>query len=414
MIACILFVEEVGVRIEDFAEACFRFTPLIALRGREAVFLDLYGLSPTGIELKVQALINRFWDGKKVSIQLARQPALALALARYAQPFEQLPIEALYEYAFPFGIEDLKQKKSVRVMIDLIRSLGVNRLHQFLALPRSSLVSRFGKQALSIHMRIQGGFPEAWPALRPKDRFFEGTDVEELENLEGILLNLHPLIDRLMARLRGLSKRASVVEVRFQLGRTGYADRVWKLELSMPQGSASSLIAILRDRLTYDLEKDPLESEIVRIQFEVLETIPGRGAQLDYLSQKEEEAERCRALVNRLITRLGQESVFFAQPLQSYQPEEAWKKVLTEKTTDSFLSEQIRPSRILKNPIPLNISKNIESWIGPERIAGEWWKDPTGEVLQRDYYQIFCKTGEVLWVFKKKGDSKIYLHGYFD
>ena len=58
--------------------------------------------------------------------------------------------------------------------------------------------------------------------------------------------------------------------------------------------------------------------------------------------------------------------------------------------------------------------------VGPERIAGEWWR---GHYKTRDYYDVEDATGERFWIFRvitrqavEGGEllsSKWYLHGVF-
>ena len=49
----------------------------------------------------------------------------------------------------------------------------------------------------------------------------------------------------------------------------------------------------------------------------------------------------------------------------------------------------------------------ILSFLGPERVSGEWWLGG----FARDYYQVETET-ERLWVFRSGGG--LFLHGIFD
>src|SRR5688572_28963345 len=92
--------------VRRFAEACFRFTPQIAIREGEAVFLEigkcLSLFSEEGLAARVQVLAKRF--GMSVSIGFAGSPGEALALARFpeAQEAHRLPLEAMQDCLSPF------------------------------------------------------------------------------------------------------------------------------------------------------------------------------------------------------------------------------------------------------------------------------------------------------------------------
>jgi protein ImuB len=57
--------------------------------------------------------------------------------------------------------------------------------------------------------------------------------------------------------------------------------------------------------------------------------------------------------------------------------------------------------------------------VGPERIAGEWWR---GHYKTRDYYDVEDTDGERFWIFRvirreKAGEhlsATWYVHGWFE
>ncbi|MGH7089510.1 MAG: DUF6504 family protein [Stellaceae bacterium] len=53
---------------------------------------------------------------------------------------------------------------------------------------------------------------------------------------------------------------------------------------------------------------------------------------------------------------------------------------------------------------------------GPERIAGEWWRDPRAEL--RDYYRVEDEEGRRFWLYRAglyraDAPARWYLHGVF-
>jgi len=50
---------------------------------------------------------------------------------------------------------------------------------------------------------------------------------------------------------------------------------------------------------------------------------------------------------------------------------------------------------------------------GPERLSGDWWKDP----YRREYFRVCTVDGELLWLYReirRTGDLRWWLHGWWD
>lgn len=467
MVVCVFLTGQDAHRfnLKHFAEACYRFTPVLAIHSSEALFLEITGCeglySYEGLTRRVLGLFRRFSIGLRVEIRVtfAEDESTALALARYprCQKKEDLPLEALLEFRSLFlrheelGVNqevEADLKKKFRKGIELLKKLGLRTLGDFIQLPREGFASRFGKEILESHLRVCGELKSPWTFFQLPLQILEKTDVDELTDLEPALFVLKNLMDCAMARLRGMAKRASVIQVTLHLKpwENRVRSRVWKIELPIPQGSALALIPILQEKLSFDLQKSPLEAPMERIEFEVLESVPGRSAQRDFLNQREENFELWDKCVGRLVQQLGKENVFVALPVERYLPEGAWVKTWDgEGSCPDVLPVRCgrRPARVLKDPERLNYWKKdspsalfylisaqrvkrwkVVQWKGPERIMGEWWRegweDESAQGFDRDYYEVITETGEVLWVFLNRqadlstGAPSFYLHGFFD
>lgn len=81
-----------------------------------------------------------------------------------------------------------------------------------------------------------------------------------------------------------------------------------------------------------------------------------------------------------------------------------------------------RPTRILKNPLPLTIEElerlKILSHNPIERLENAWWEDETDGAhalgLKRDYYFAVSPEGQCLWIYQDLVSDEYFLHGYFD
>jgi hypothetical protein len=58
-------------------------------------------------------------------------------------------------------------------------------------------------------------------------------------------------------------------------------------------------------------------------------------------------------------------------------------------------------------------TRDIATAEGPERLSGDWWKDP----YRREYFRVCTMDGELLWVYReirRTGELRWWLHGWWD
>lgn len=430
IIYCLLFHKG---PIAELAESCLRFTPKIALRENEAIFLHFQEAAATvppswtTLSPRIANLCKRFLCGPP-KVGIATSPGVALALARFeATDHSHLPLAALADIAHPFQSADPELQLRISEMLSLLERLGLRTLHDLSVIPPRSLASRFGKDGATLIRRLLRPDDAVWPRFHPPERWIERADLQDTEtqtscvSSEALLFLIRGMLDRLCTRLRGRGLRAAAILIRLKL--EDRSARELELELSVPQGSAAAILLILRDRLDGELLRRPLRAQVTFLQLEITEIAPGRGAQRDFLDKREEEAEAWDALLARMRQKLGKNAVFAARLADRHLPEASWRPVDAVSAfvgnTDNASIESLkelelvrRPSRLLKQPKrlagPPETIWQIIDRVGPERISGEWWHEP----FDRDYYRLTTASGDLLWVFKSQGD--FFLHGYFD
>ncbi len=439
-----------------FAQACLRFSPQLALRGSEAVFLEIGKsrrlFSEESLRLRIHALARRF--GAQARVAISSTAARALAEARYGGT---LPLEALHDFASPFAPARKDAKAAISKMIEKLGVFGVRDLNAFAQLPASSLASRFGETGVKLHTRIhpetEKFWEEAWPGYSPPERLIERQVTSEESALEPLLFVMKSVIDRAMARLMGEGKRATLVRVHLELEKWSTLKshaREWRISLHLPQGSTQGLLPILKERLDRELRREGLAAPVTAVSFEVLETVPGHGAQRHFFDHhdqfdpqgrtriSEEQMEAWNAIVGRLSHELGQNDgkpqVFQAELTEDYKPEKSWIQVVNcvDSPDEPGAARAVRvfkrPSRLLSRPLPLHKQGvvlttpkgerwGIRSWEGPERLSSGWWDET--DSFCRDYYQVITLSGETLWIFQDRESrdspaAQLYLHGYFD
>jgi protein ImuB len=418
--------------VHPLAEACFRFTPQVAIRSVEedsteqAIFLEIGAshrlFSEQSLQLKLISLAKRFGYLSRVTFGETAGEAFALARNPSFLFGGDLPLEALMDFASPFSPAHLMKPD----LISSLKTLGLKNVNEFVGLPPCTLASRFGKEAVKLSACVRGEWECAWPGFHPSSAVVEKSRVENSESLEALVFVLKILVDRMMARLCGRSERVSALQIVFNLERS--ANRKFNLVLPIAQGSVNGVLPILQDYLGAVIQRDPLHAPVEEIQIAAVETVSARGAQKDFFTRKEEEAEIWDALVARLSQKLGKNRVYAASPENRYLPEQSFSKSLKREAKKKEFP--MRPSRLLPTPKALKREGAFvtdpasgKSWKiaeaeGPERLFGEWWDSLS---FNRDYYRLKTVNGEELWVFLQKNapeesraEKTFYLHGYFD
>ncbi len=453
-IVCIFIKSGSGTEYEvirSFAEACFRFTPHIQLRGEEAVFLDITQCLKLYSENSLKARLFRIakYFHLNITVTYSNHPSLSLAKIYYPEfdrtdDTNSLPIESLFCFLNPFK----QDNHPLSSLIEHLKSLGIYRISQFLELPRESLGSRFGEIAVQIHRYASAEAQPVWNQFQPRlvieesveleNDSTEGTDI----TIEPLLFTLRTLMDRAMSRLRGISHKANKVSLHFQLAPWSHViqkKRTLTLPLLIDQGTSVGLMPLLREQLFHDLSKNPLPAPVRVLKFRIDQSIPSSSSQRDFFETKEAaRSESWDQLLSHLLSQYGRNRVFAASFYDTYVPEQTWVRVLPINCTFSGHSENFsqnnpsgipkRPSRLLKTPETLLLKPaqiihpasgrawNIVSWKGPERIATQWWNDPSAKGVYRDYYQIITHCKQKLWIFIDRNHSppQVFLHGYFD
>ena len=151
--------------------------------------------------------------------------------------------------------------------------------------------------------------------------------------------------------------------------------------------------------------------------------------------------EGVSALIDRFIARFGADRVLRFVPLDSHDPFRAARTVPAAGTTPLSSWPQPRPGEPPLRPIQVFVPPQLIEAVaevpdgpplrfrwrrilhevtlaeGPERIAGEWWRDGPPAAF-RDYYRVEDREGRRFWVFRLDGDGSSahalwYLHGLF-
>jgi protein ImuB len=160
------------------------------------------------------------------------------------------------------------------------------------------------------------------------------------------------------------------------------------------------------------------------------------AAQESLVEEPTGERELAR-LIDRLTVKLGARAVRRPQAEESHLPERAsgWVSALA-KPEPIELPATVRPQRLLDRPEAIDVIyatpegmprrfmwrravHDIARVEGPERIAPEWWRQPSSARL-RDYYRVEDHAGRRYWIYREGliGDGRggipnWFIHGLF-
>ena len=395
---------------------CARYSPRVMVDGPDGLALDLTGCSHLfGGERSLMADLDRRLDrlGLTRRLAVAGRLAAAWAWARFGAggllPAE--PEEALLD--LPAAALRLEPD-----LLHALRRLGLRRIGQLAALPRSTLLTRFGPTLPTRLDRLLGhGEEEFAPLQEPRTfsvRIGWPEPIGRTEDIAAATLQL------LASLCRELERRQQGVR-RLALGLHRVDGKVAHLLVGTgrPVREPTHLFRLL----ALELDGVDIGFGVEFMLLEALETAPLGAAQAD-LAADTDAAELDR-LVDQLAQRLGAARVVRLQPVDSHVPERAQALVPAGAALRPrpWLARQPRPLRLLAHPEPVEAMAGVPDgpplWLrrrrerqrvtaaaGPERILPEWWRGEPGR--PRDYYRVTIAAAGTFWVSREGmyGDAR--------
>ncbi len=417
--------------LEQLADWCDRFTPVVALDPPDGLFLDITGAAHLfGGEKKLLGRICGTLRTGNFAVQAAIAGTVQAvhALARHrdgciveegkeAQAVSPLPIEAL---------------QLDPVITHAFRRAGLKTIGQAAGRKRSEIVSRFGADTLAVMDEAlgQGGRPIS-PRRLPPDYWQAENFAEPVLTLDVI----QPTLQALAASLCTVMEQNGVGARRLEASffRSDGAIRRIAVETGGPVRAVPVIGRLFQERLTS--LADPLDPgfgfDLIRLAALRVERMETRTSSFDTAVQAQDEID---FLVDRLAVRFGRGRVMRFYPQDSHVPENTWLATPAQNAHETAASWQTvrahgeaprRPLRLFAPPesieirhMPLGLQWRkawhaITQWEGPERIAMEWWRQETSQVA-RDYYRAEDEMGRRYWLYCELSvPPKWFLHGVF-
>ncbi|MBL0869849.1 MAG: DNA polymerase Y family protein [Phycisphaerales bacterium] len=443
--------EEALLRLARWA---LRVAPTVAADAPDGLLIDITGTQrlyrgePRVVRSVAQG-INRL--GFAVRVAAASTFACAWAAARYSSDAVTV-VPAGQERAWnrEYPIAALRIDPAT---IEGLRELGIVRLGQVLAMPRTPLAARFGPDILARIDRLVGQLDEQIDPIRPREPIraemvFDGpSDRWEALELAG-RRTLTELLDHLRRHQRGV-RRLDV-----HLARPDRVNEQLTITLSRASANEKHLWSLLRARLEgVDLgggapdSTAPTGIEGVTLIASRTAVLRARQAVDGRLGSTDDHAAEASLgeVIDTLVQRLGADRVLRFKDASTHIPEQA---VIFESVMSPY-PERITPRAGEKLPPPrparlFEVAQRaavmaltpdgpvtrlrwhghdyaVTACVGPEKIEPEWWRwesppdhdeqpsgrqrtrlrhTPSAMPPARDYFSVQIEGGRWLWVYR--------------
>ena len=454
--------------LSSLAEACDRFSPLVACDGGDGLMIDVTGCTHLfGGETEMRKKVMRFiasrlefpspyplpaGERKKMKALTAKAtiagtPEAAHVLARFsdigivppgkeAEAVSRLPVAAL--------------EAAPEVTLALTRA-GLKTIGDLACRPSQTLTARFGADFSTRLARVLGGeLMPITPLRAPPDTVAERQFPEPL--LDTAVLNeaLQQLCQEACAELARRGQGARRFEA--SIFRSDGAVRRLAIDTARVAREAASLSRLFALRL--DTLADPLDPGFgfdgLRLTVHRCESLAESQVSLD---GKHSDETRLADLVDRLVTRFGRDRVVRFVARDSHEPTRAAAAVPVAAQTVSApwpRNHLPRPLHIFHPPQAIEAMAEVPDappirfrWRkvlhevvaseGPERIAPEWWRacatspqvpsrlgveSCAKNARPRDYYRVEDQAGGRFWLFREglfgEGEPpRWFVHGLF-
>ncbi|GAB3242778.1 Y-family DNA polymerase [Chitinimonas naiadis] len=396
--------------LDNLANWAMQFTPTVCLVPPAGLLLEIEG---SLTYFKGLPRLCRLIDEGLADMQIAVRRALA-PTPQAASWFAQLGLKqtdgSLDHWQQSLQRVPLARLPWPREWQQAMRSLGLRRLGELLALPREGLGRRFGPNLALLLDRAQGLIPDPRQPFLPADQFLRTVELQwPCEHIEALGFVMKRLLVELAAFLLG--RGLGVQQLVLRLQHDGSEPSEVKIGFGKPTRSADGMLAISRERLAQLVLPAPVEAmsliadNLHRLDGEALGLFGNATANADF-----------DLLLARLAARLGNDAVRQLACVEDHRPEQAWHIAPAESKSPDLPAGQ-RPAWLLAEPLRLEM-RDQRPWYGEpltllaraERIETGWWD---GASVARDYFRAEGPSGRRYWLYQQRNDLAWYLHGLY-
>ena len=447
--------------VERLAKWAGRWSPLVEVDGPDGLRLDITGVAhlfggERGLVRDVQHCFARL--GLTIRVAIAPTAAAAWALARFSSPQRGKDDSVKLSAVRGNGANRLRrtpspcplpagERKLVEALVPLhvsalrldpdtvrtLERLGLKTIGALIDLPRLALARRFrgAEDVVDALDRVFGRKPEPLTAAPtdPPPRVLIKLE-EPATHPEAASQALERLIPMLVRELE--ERRLGARWLSLNGYRVDGSIGVASVATAIPSREPKHLRRLLGDKAaTLDPE---FGFDAFALTADWTEDL---GAAQESLVEEPSGERELARLVDRLTVKLGPRAVRRPAPYESHLPERAsgWVSAIQSPPSPPKGGKN-KPERLLDRPEAIDVIyatpegmprrfvwrravHDIARVEGPERIAPEWWRQPSSARL-RDYYRVEDGEGRRYWIYREGliGDGRgglpaWFIHGLF-
>jgi protein ImuB len=429
--------------LRRLAEWCGRYSPWTAPDGADGILLDITGCAHLrgGEAALIDDVLARIASqGFAGRAAIADTSGAAWAVARHGS----LAADVIAPGAARAALAALPVT-ALRLPVDAaagLGRLGLKRIGDLYKMPRAALAQRFGD---IVALRLDQALGEAGEPVSPLRpvlaRRARLAFAEPIATPEDLARALRRLIEDLCQGLAAEGTGARRLELAcYRVD--GVVERA-AIGTARPSRDARHLARLLEEKLS---GIDPgLGIEDMVLDAAIAETLAAAQIALPRHRESGGDEGALAALVDRLGSRLGLANLTRLAPFESHLPERAVAVQpaigASGKTPLRWPAGMVRPVRLLAPPEPVEamapvpddppvmfrwrrLLHRVRRADGPERIAGEWWRDFARVVHAgdpddiRDYYRVEDEAGRRFWLYRAglyhpDRAARWFVHGVF-
>ena len=418
--------------LEELASWFERFSSFVSMAGHDVLLLEMAGSLRLfgGLRTLRQDIAHGLRElGFTAAPAIAPTPLAATWLARsgrrvcirdtanLAPALRRLPLACLDWPA---------------TLCEALTGMGVSTVGDCLRLPREGFTRRFGARYLLELDRALAHLPDPRQSWRAPERFCGDYEMTEEQTDRELLLNI--CRELLQAHERFLlTRQLGTQRLCFSFFHLQGPATELRLGCALGERSAERWCELLGIRF----ERLELPAPVIAVRLQGGATQPLRAESGSLRLHGKPGAVQQRfsitQLAERLIARIGDQSVHSTTMVAEHRPHYAWRSLpfvgadpavgarepRSGLRPSSAWRAPTRPLWMLPEPVRLSVDSGCPTHQGkplqlvsdPERLETGWWDE---DGISRDYYTAREPGGRQLWVFRNRDrESSWYLHGYF-
>jgi len=400
--------------LEQLAVWAGQFTSRIQLKPPFTLLLEIQGSSMlfggiTTLLSKIQHGLEEL--GYIAQQAVAQTPAAAELLARSGQEYALLQDHHLQSAVAACRVQFLEVEESIH---EALISLGLRHVRDVLRLPRAGLNKRFGQAFVNYLDRLLGQAADPRPLFIAPEVFEQRVEIPfPVDKTEPLLFVGQRLLLALSGFLR--ARGGGTQTLHWTLFHEHSARTHFDITLVEVSRDAAHLVSLLKERL----ERLSLPATVHEMALRVtdVQTLVERSQALIDTPENKTGTDTWQQLVERLCSRMGEESVSGIQAHPDHRPERSWRYCAPGEA-GPCADYALRPLWLLEQPQRLEIRQRqlfrhgyLQLMSGPERIQSGWWD---GNDVQRDYFIAQNPQGQRYWIYREvEGLRAWFVHGIF-